>query len=201
MSADAVEPPSPPPEPIAVLAEACTNFVAKAVGTELDFRQDTLPVVDHYLTLVPDDPSAALMQLIAPATGAYFGEVVRRDLGDGRWICPGTDYAQWRVEFSRCFLHFNPIAVALEAIVGDEVEGFPAHFRVLDAERSAVISAVESLGDVSEEDYYRLSVRFEVVQQVYLTLMANQKGSAPTHFGSDVYAAALAKHQTGTSVS
>src|SRR5687768_13502479 len=42
-------PPAPPPAVIAELSAACVRFVQAAVGVSLDFRPETLPLLDHYL--------------------------------------------------------------------------------------------------------------------------------------------------------
>jgi hypothetical protein len=154
----------PAPEHVRELADACVRYVQQATGVALDFKPDTLPVLDHYLGQVPraDD---SMRSLVAPAAGAYFGEVVRAAY-PCRWSAPEDDYGAWRVEFEHVFLHFNPVAFAHEAIVGDEVVEGGAGFGVLDQDLEAVRAGLEALGTIGEEDYFKLSTRFEVLGTV-----------------------------------
>src|SRR5690606_35117645 len=64
-------------------AAQTVRYVLGALRVELGFDSDTLPLLDHYLRSVPDEQPATLALVVATA-GAYFGEVVRRELG-GRW--------------------------------------------------------------------------------------------------------------------
>src|ERR1041385_1697832 len=74
------------PAEILELAENCRSFVFQAIGIELDYEAETLPILDEYVrrasTTVDDRPDAA--RLVAATAGAYYGEVVRRRL-DGFW--------------------------------------------------------------------------------------------------------------------
>jgi hypothetical protein len=47
------------PPAVAELAEACVRFVRAAVGVSLDFRPETLPLLDHYLATRRDELLAA----------------------------------------------------------------------------------------------------------------------------------------------
>ena len=173
------------------LAGACVQAVHNALKLELDFTQDTLPILDHYARMATR-PREEILGLVAPMLGAYFGEVVRRSLGPARWHAPAEEPPEWRLEFETFFLHLNPVGVAVEAILQRDVEGWGANLTVLDRDRKAVNDAVELYGDVDEDDYYRFAVRFEVLEQVVRTLetRALERGEKPVHFGPEVYAAA-----------
>ena len=175
------------------LAGGCVRYVQEALKLELDYSTDTLPLLDHYLSESREDPKPELRGLIAPAAGAYFGELVQRQLGDGRWHCTGDEFEGYRLEFERCFLYFNPIGMALEAMMGEAVEGSGAQIEVLPADRKAVKEALDRLGPVREEDYYRLSVRFEVLETIHNTLVhgAVDPTQRDLRLGPEVYAAAL----------
>ena len=183
----------PVPEPVHLLTEGCVQFVHKALGVALDYTQETLPVLDHYMTLVRERQKDEILALLAPACGAYFGEMVRRVLGDGRWYCPPDDYASWRLEFDRCFLHFNPVGVALETVIVGDAEGWSGHFQVLPEDRARVEDALERAGSVTEDDYYKFSVRFDVLQTIYdiMVAQAHSRGELGRRFGPDVYRAAV----------
>lgn len=182
------------PELVAELAESCVRFVEKALMLRLDYTQNTLAILDHYIERARRERKTEVFGLIAPAAGAYFGEVVRRELGDGRWHCPTDDYNSWRLEFGRCFLHFNPIGVVLESLVEDDDLTWNSHFQVLDADRELVRSAVKHMGDtVRAEDFYRLTLRLEVLEQIHAGLLrkAQTSNREAQHFDHSVYDAVV----------
>lgn len=158
------------PQEVIELAGACVVAVQNAVGVELDFSQDTLPVLDHYASMV-DSPTDEIISLISPMCGAYFGEVVRRHLGDGHWLCPKDDYTQWRLQFEQCVLELNPIGTAVEVLLKDDAAGWSAHLQTEPGNRATVAQALEVYGSVRELDYYSFGVRFEAVEQAHLSLV------------------------------
>src|SRR5262245_51798976 len=131
------------PAAIAEWAEACRAFVKEAVGVELDYTPETLPILDHYVRghATGKDVQRArteIRDLLTPPLGAYFGEVVRRNFPGVRWHIPGydpSDYTGYRLEFETIFLHFNPMGIAREALEQTDVPGFGANFQVLDEAR------------------------------------------------------------------
>ena len=181
---------SNPPQAVGDMALACIASVKSTVGVELDWTQDTLPILDHYAktALKQDDDAERLLDLTASLCGAYFGEVVRRHCDVFRWHCPAEELAQWRLELEPAFLYFNPIGVAFEIIEGETIEGWPAHVEVLPRDRDKIDAALKVLGDVREDDYYTFSIRFEVIEQAVQTLtrIASQEKTRP-YFGPDVY--------------
>jgi len=161
--------PPAPPAAITDLAEACRRFVAQAVGAELDGTQDTLPFLDHYLS----EAGAArdeVLTLIAPAAGAYFGEVVRQHLGDGSWTGfdqVTDDPAALTLSLLDGHLRFRPAQAALEAVVGAPPAGAPPVLEPSAALRPVVSQALEGFGGVRADDFYRLTVRFDALLQSY----------------------------------
>lgn len=160
------------------LTVACVTSVKNATGLELDLSQDTLPVLDHYAQIV-ESPREEIVSLVAPMCGAYFGELVRRHLGEGEWVHVDDPYEAWRLELAEAALSFNPIGVALEALVRTEAGGWGAHVVVPPARRKIVDEALAVYGAVAEDDYYRFSVRFEGIEQAFHALVNNPKGMAP----------------------
>ncbi|MGE0791596.1 MAG: hypothetical protein AB7S26_38325 [Sandaracinaceae bacterium] len=143
--------------------------MVKAKGFELDFTPETLPLLDHYLAELvagedgePDESSVAV---VAPCAGAYFGEVCRRSLPGLAWTATPEEYEEWRMGRDDEALEFNPIGVVLEAIYRAPVEGWHGHFAVRPTMRAALDKALEDQGPVREDDYYRLAVRHEVLEQ------------------------------------
>ena len=187
------------PEAVRDLALGCSRFVRDALGVELDFTPDTLPILDHYLLQIARDLGARdeALALIVSCAGAYFGEVVRRSLPGSRWHLEHhdePDYSGWRIEFEHCFLCFNPVGAALEAVVGGARPGWNAHFALLPEDRPEVDASLDRSGGVREADYYRLTVRYEALEQA-LGVLERRAGGAPggppRRFSPAVYAAAL----------
>jgi len=154
------------------LTVACVTSTKNATGLELDLTPDTLPFLDHYAALV-DSPRHEVVSLLAPMCGAYFGELIRRQLDDGRWSVDADDYAQWRLQFEACSLQFNPIGIALEVLLGQDAADWGAHLQTAPEDRSRVERALEIFGDVRDRDYYTFSVRFEAIEQAYRSLLNN----------------------------
>lgn len=182
------------PELIRTLAEGCVRFVKQAVGIELDGTPDTLPILDHYLTLARDDEEARkrneVLGLVATSAGAYFGEVVRRAAPSARWhLSDADDPSSWRIELDHVFLSFNPVGMAREAITEKSEEGWNAHVEVLAQDRNLIAETLERVGGVSEEDYFRLAIRWEVIEQSIAVLegAAHSRGEAAQRFPREVY--------------
>ena len=68
-----------------------------------------------------------VLALVAPALGAYLGEVAIARFG-GHWVIEGDDPADWRVELEPAPLAFYPVGMAAEALRGEEVDGYDASF-------------------------------------------------------------------------
>ena len=160
------------------LTVACVTSVKNATGLELDLTQDTLPILDHYAELA-DVPRDEVVSLLGPMCGAYFGELVRRQLGDGQWHVDPEAHARWRLSFERCSLTFNPIGIALEVLLGQDVPDWGAHLQTAPEDQLRVKKALEVYGDVRDRDYYTFSVRYEAIEQAYAGLLNNPASMRP----------------------
>lgn len=183
------------PNAIEDLALGAFRLVKEKLGFELDFTPETLPVLDHYLQALRDEddgaPDEKIVSLVGPCAGAYFGEVVRRALPGLRWHTP-DDYEAWRLEAADVFLCFNPVGVALEALHRATLSDWNAHFALLPAEQELVNASLQATGPVREDDFYRLAVRFEVLDQTLHVLRdRSEKRGERRSFGPEVYAAAV----------
>lgn len=191
------------PDTVEDLALGAFRMVKEKLGFELDFTPETLPVLDHYLDLLREEgegrPDEKAVSVVAPCAGAYFGEVARRSLGALRWHLVDADYPRWRIEAEDVFLCFNPIGVALEALYREPIADWSAHFTLLPGDQKIVNASLESTGPVREDDFYRLAVRHEVLEQALSVLgeLARRKGER-TRFGPDVYAAVVDEKDAGT---
>jgi hypothetical protein len=134
--------------------------------------------------------------LVAATAGAYFGEVVRRRLG-GSWHLPSADPGSWRLVLPSG-LWFWPAAMAMATILGPEGDDEPARDRDDDDDdgedgpdldvaaeggwdaslqappllRAHVARVLESMADVSEEEYYTLCCRLDTLEHVQAVLVA-----------------------------
>ena len=174
------------------LATACVASVQTTLGVELDYGHETLPLLDHYAREHLEAPAAEILQLVAPMTGAYFGEVVRRHLQSARWHAPVDQHPLWRLEMEHVFLCFNPIGVALEVISGADSEGWSAHLRTRPSDKPLVKHALGVFGDVREDDYYTFAIRFETIEQVFEGLTRQVETGSEPYFGSQDYAREIA---------
>jgi hypothetical protein len=145
-------------------------------------------------------------ELVAATAGAYFGEVVRRRLG-GSWHLPSTDPGSWRLVLpSGLWFWPAAMAMAtILGPEGDTAE--PARERDVDDDdegpdldeltagdqqageawdsslqappplRPQVARVLESMADVSEEEYYSLCCRLDTLEhvQAVLTAMASAR--------------------------
>ena len=175
------------------LATACIASVKTTLGVELDYGHETLPLLDHYAREHVEAAADEILQLVAPMTGAYFGEVVRRQVQAARWHAPPDAYPDWRLEMEQVFLCFNPIGIALEVISSADTEGWSSHLRTRKSDEVLVKHATQLFGDVREDDYYTFSIRFETIEQVFEGLSRQiEKGKEP-FFGTQDYAREIGK--------
>lgn len=154
------------PEPVIELALACVQYVQRSLHLELDFEPETLSLVDHYARQVRADLERRpeLLGLIGPAVGAYFGEVVRRHL-HGFWRVPSANMHDWQVCGKAAFLAINPIGVGYDAVTGgDSHEGPRSVLRLAPEDRDRVRERFDALPPVSEDEYYALTTRLEVLE-------------------------------------
>jgi hypothetical protein len=171
------EPLPPPPPQVAELVAACMRFVASKYKVALDGSPDTLSLVDQYIrearTAFEARPES--IDLVAPAVGAYLGEVMRQEFG-AEWFADGS-HESWRLYFNHVFLAFNPVGIAREAITMKEEEGWNAHLTLDPAEREVIDERLGVMPEVDEDEYYLPTTRFDVITVVVETLRARAEGS------------------------
>lgn len=129
-----------PPEQVAALYRAATEYVARATGCTLDGSEESLAFVDHYIetfsqtTRKPGktgQPPTEVLRLTASALGVYLGELAIARFG-GRWLAllaPEEEQddaeprsmpeslTQWRVELAAAPLLLDPIGMAEGALL------------------------------------------------------------------------------------
>jgi hypothetical protein len=159
----------PPPGAVHELAERTVEFVRKAVGIVLDYSPETLPLLDHYLTAVPDE-QIETVDLISATAGAYFGEVMRRVLG-GEWLDTAGAPSEWELVLVSG-VRITPVAFAREAILTEDTG--EAVYDVPEQDREAVEDALTAKGEVPVDEYYSLSGRLETLQLIEDVLAASR---------------------------
>jgi hypothetical protein len=160
--------PQPPPT-VAPFVDAAVRYVQKALGVTLDRSEESLAYVDHYISSTARKEAAdaklggEVMALLAPALGAYLGEVAIGKLG-GTWILDGDDPAEWRVELEAAPLKFFPVGMAAEALRGGSVDGYDAAFTTREDLMGPLMEALEAVPPVDEGYYYSLTGRLETLE-------------------------------------
>lgn len=158
----------PVPVRVREYAEQAVEYVRRAIGLVLEYDSDTLPLLDHYLRSVQGS-APETMRLVITTAGAYFGEVVRRQLG-GRWETIGEE-AEWRVVLPTG-INFSPLGFAASAIAQSEVEDFDSEFDSPARMRPYVEQTLARMGEVPVAEYYGLCNRLDTLEHVHEVLVA-----------------------------
>jgi len=166
-----------PPSEVAELVAACMRFVASKYKVALDGTPDTLSLVDQYIreARIAYQARPESIDLVAPAVGAYLGEVMRQEFA-AEWFAEGSHEA-WRLYFHNVFLSFNPVGIAREAITMKDEAGWNAHLTLDPAERELIDERLAAMPDVDEDEYYLPTTRFDVITAVVETLRAHAEAS------------------------
>jgi hypothetical protein len=159
---------------VADLAASCIDYVQRSLGVELDYTSDTLPLLDHYLLQASRDaqqrPEA--LDLIAQVVAAYFGEVLSRRF-DCWWSLPDHSVATGLLRFRQVYLELSPYALVVTALglpVPEDASEVGFH---IDPDDIEFIGAhLAALPPVSEEEFVRLSTRFDVLETIAEQLKA-----------------------------
>jgi hypothetical protein len=221
--------PSPTQALVDQLARGFVEQLARALKLPSPLAEmgtAALAFVDHYLSLSRDETREPIVTLVAAGAGAWFGELVRREIG-GQWIGPapltgadnpdGTDPRRLRLLLEPQFIHFSPVDMAYEAIFASEVEpgdpripagaeldaGFHLRKRSADAEPSDHDWVTERLAETSplpEDQFHSLTVRFETLTLI-LELLATRdvaRGREPTRYHLNDYIESLRPPQSAS---
>jgi hypothetical protein len=156
---------------------AAGDYVRRALGVDLDGTVESLAFVDHYVGQARDEHGEVgdeLLELLAPALGAYFGQVVIDRLG-GAWRTEARDPADWTVEIAgptgAPLIAFHPVAMAASALREDEVEGLDASIVPPPQLANALSDALAAAAPVDEAYYYSLTGRLETLEHAFEILV------------------------------
>jgi hypothetical protein len=157
------------------------RFVASKYKVSLDGTPETLSLVDQYVRDAREAVAARpeSLDLVAPAIGAYLGEVLRHAFG-AEWSLPseaGADHETWRLCFTHVYLAFNPIGMAREALTMREAEGWGAQLTLDPGEAELIEQRLAAMPEIDEEEYYLPTTRFDVVHAVIETLRAQAEAT------------------------
>lgn len=154
------------PTPLQKRIDAAGQRISAALGVAPDLTQDTLPLLDGYLRMVGAELGTAERQRAIEELGAHFGEVLRR-LFDARWALDDEESpATWRLELPSCFLYFYPVGMTGEVLLGCESEDFDGSFTTGDESLAVLEEMLAEAAPLSEQAYYSLSGRCDVLQLV-----------------------------------
>lgn len=198
------------------LRQRFVEQVRRSLGVELDGSETSLAFVDHYLAQARDEEREPIVALLAASAGAYFGEIVRQELG-AMWIGDGREPRTLRLLLTHQFLYFAPVDQALEAIWGGSVSeddprmpasGIDTSFRVkaqpweADLERPDppqtdevwLSERLAELPPLPQDQFHSLTGRYETLRLI-LGMLAQKhasEGKQPREFSILDYANALA---------
>jgi hypothetical protein len=202
---------------VSQLEASFRDQVRRALGCELDRSSTSLAIVDHYLRLdvVRDETRAPILTLLAAGAGAYFGEVVREEIG-GTWIGDGKDPRRLRFLLGPAMIHFAPVDLALDTILATAQEpasddeaaaGLDSAFR-LDtrppqhpggepekrlSDATWVEQRLSELPPIAVDQYHSLTARYETLTLILelLAVKHASEGREPASFGLQDYVGAL----------
>ena len=161
------------PAKVAQYAAQVVEYVRRSLAGILEYESDTLPVLDHYLRTVDEGAATtATIELVVATGAAYFGEVVRRQLG-GRWEAAEADATRWRFNLSTG-ISFSPAAFVAAAIHRSNKQSLVDVDTDLDAPprmRTHLQAALLRMGAVTEDEFYSLCGRLDTLEHVHETLV------------------------------
>jgi len=154
------------PQNIIDLSGSLVDFVERAVGIRPDFSMETLSLVDHYALAARAEVARRpeILDLTAQALGAYFGEVVRRNLG-AFWVLPSPNYHDWTLCGETAYVSINPIGVGYDALLGSTDHSGPSsQLKLSGQDRAQLVIRLENLPETAEGEYFTLCTRLEVLE-------------------------------------
>lgn len=175
-----------------------------------------LAYADHYLGMLRDEDREPIVSLVAANAGAWFGELIRREIG-ATWIGDGKDPRRLRLLLEPNFIHFSPVDLAYAAILVGEPDDDPrlppgspldAAFHLRKPARSEdedesdepdlsdqawIAERLAEIPPLPEDQFYSLTGRYETLLLI-LELLASRHaslGREPTLYHLNDYIAAL----------
>ncbi len=147
---------------------SCVRFVHSATGLELDASHETLPILDYYATSAREQTESRpeTLPLLSEAMGAYFGQVLARELGL-LWRANDPDPSTWLLYGQDVFVAINPIGVAYDVLCANSRhEGPSSELLLARDERELIAARLAALPDVAEDQFFTFASRFDVLHIV-----------------------------------
>jgi len=179
------------PDWIRELGLSCRQFVWAKLQIELDGTAETLPILDHYISLVREDLRKAphTTELVTQAIAAYFGTVTALTI-DGFWRVSAASDQGWLICARRVFMAINPLGVAHD-VLGASVDhdGPSSELRIDGVQRELIAQRLARLPAPREDEYFTLSARLEVIDIAVAALseQLHLRGVSEISFGPDDY--------------
>ncbi len=173
-------------EMVEALAERFITHVRQRFDMEIEYAEETLSVLDHFVRAVVVEEGegevlppghgkrAQLIHLLAPTMGAYFGEVLRR-VFPCHWVLPSDDPSEWLIRFDNVPLWLNPVGAAAEALADQEIEEWNGAVNTSAEETDALKERLAVAPPVPEDEFYAMATRFEVLQIGFEWLQERKK--------------------------
>lgn len=188
------------PEIVAQLVGRCLTHVENRTGMRLDFKIETLSILDYFLRdvlteegggalpAIGDHRRVDVMHLLAPTVGAYFGEVIRHTF-PARWRIENDEPKSWLMEFDHVPLRFNPVGAVAEALMEQPIRGWGCELATSRDETDALLERLEAAPPVPEDEFFSLTTRLEVLQISvdWLRAHLNAKSSPPPFYSTEDY--------------
>lgn len=178
------------PQLVASLVTRCVVHVQNKLGIELDFKSETLSLLDYFIRDVLEDEGggftppigdprrAHVIHLLAPTIGAYFGETLCR-LFPCRWRLKSQEPKEWMIEFKHVPLRLSPVGVAAEAIAEENLETWVSAIATSPEHTEALVERLEVAPPVPEDEFFSIATRFEVLQIAQEYLHARKQSRVP----------------------
>ena len=190
--------PTDPPPFVTELRATFEQQVRRALDWQLDGSPTSLAVVDHYLASARLEEREPILSLLAAGAGAYFGEIVRNEVG-AHWLASGRDGWRLRLLLRPQFVHFSPVCMAFEAIIGNTTTAgdlrlptdvtYGANYQLpqgriagavapadKDDDGTWLANRLEELPAVPEDQFFSLTARYETLH-VMLEFLAERHAS------------------------
>ncbi len=169
------------PAEITQFVDALRVFLQRAgIEVALDGSEESLAYVDHYIDASTRGGklAAPVVALVAPAIGAYLGQVALAKFG-GEWHLETAEPATWRIDVAAADVHFYPVGMAAEALLREGAPGYDATFETRPGLTEFLSDALAAMPPVEESYYYSLTGRLETLTHVVDVLVDLKRQATP----------------------
>ena len=166
------------------------DAVYSKVNIDLDFSPDTVSLLDYYVNEI-GDVDKSMFSLMSTISCAYFGELVRRNIG-GQWYIEDKDNPEnWQVRFNSCPLAIYPFILSSEVISKGKFSLESSIFSVSPSRHDLLLELLEKSNPMAEDQYYSFAGKLDIIELAvdFLSSVENElheKSKKPiTKFGNE----------------